>query len=119
MNCGSAGIYNDIDNGQHGVTAATIDPIKESTYAFLATFIEEVASVFEDSNIHFGGDEVSKTCWSKGPTRDYAVDSHTLQTKFTKRILQIAARFNRTGVLWDECLEHGAPAETIVQVWRG
>ena len=40
-----------------------MDPTLDSTYDFLAAFMEEVANRFHDDYVHVGGDEVPKQCW--------------------------------------------------------
>ena len=53
--CYTKGVF----NGNYG----PINPIVNSSYAFLDGFMEELKGVFPDKYFHLGGDEVSFACW--------------------------------------------------------
>ena len=40
-----------------------VNPILNSTYAFMKKFFHEVMTVFPDELLHLGGDEVNTNCW--------------------------------------------------------
>lgn len=44
-------------------TFGPVNPALPSTYKFIERLFKEVSSVFPDSYIHLGGDEVDLSCW--------------------------------------------------------
>uniref|UniRef100_A0A3Q3BL16 Beta-hexosaminidase subunit alpha n=1 Tax=Kryptolebias marmoratus TaxID=37003 RepID=A0A3Q3BL16_KRYMA len=44
-------------------TFGPVNPALPSTYQFMASLFKEAASVFPDSYVHLGGDEVDLSCW--------------------------------------------------------
>jgi hexosaminidase len=40
-----------------------MDPTNATLYAFLHKFFKEVTTVFPDTFVHIGGDEVDLKCW--------------------------------------------------------
>ncbi len=40
-----------------------VNPIADSVYGFLQKFFAEITTVFPDSLLHLGGDEVDPRCW--------------------------------------------------------
>ena len=53
--------------GTDAVGTGPLDPSKESTFAFLATLLAELAEVFPDKMFMVGGDEVDFGCWESNP----------------------------------------------------
>lgn len=51
------------EKGRKLGTKGPINPAQNETYEFLWTLLQEVASVFPDSYVHLGGDEVPFNCW--------------------------------------------------------
>ncbi len=108
-----------------GVFHPTMDPTRETTYAFLDTFIEEMVTLFPDRHWHLGGDEVDPTQWKGSPTiqqwmaRNNVKDEHALQTHFNKRLFTILEKHGREPVGWDEILQPDLPRSAVIQSWRG
>jgi hexosaminidase len=107
-----------------GVSLAVLDPTRESTYAFLDSFVGEMAALFPDKYFHIGGDEVNPREWNDSP-RIQAFEkahgmknAHDLQAYFNKRMLRILARHGKIMIGWDEILHPDLPKTTVVQIWR-
>lgn len=106
---------------------ASFDPTNEAVYAFLETFLGEMAGLFPDRVLHLGGDEVQYSCWNESERiRDWERQTGKNLTQlygvFEQRAHAIAARLNRTVQAWDEVYTSARgvlPPDAIVQVWRG
>ena len=65
---GGDGFLADCKNYRGGVTHdGPIDPTREENFEIMARLVKEIKSVFSDSYLHLGGDEVKKTCWDSNP----------------------------------------------------
>lgn len=108
-----------------GVFRPTMDPTRETTYAFLERFIAEMVTLFPDRSWHIGGDEVDPTQWKTSTsiqqwmTQNHVADVHALQTHFNRRLFAILERHGRQPVGWDEILQADLPAGAVIQSWRG
>lgn len=108
-----------------GVFRPTMDPTRETTYAFLERFIAEMVTLFPDRSWHIGGDEVEPTQWKTSPsiqqwmTQNKVADVHALQTHFNRRLFAILERHGKQPVGWDEILQADLPAGAVIQSWRG
>jgi hexosaminidase len=107
-----------------GISLAVIDPTRETTYAFLDSFIGEMAALFPDKYFHIGGDEVNPRQWNESP-RIQAFEkahgmknAHDLQVYFNKRVLKILTKHGKTMIGWDEILHPDLPKATVVHIWR-
>jgi hexosaminidase len=102
-----------------------IDPTREGTYAFLASFIGEMAALFPDSYFHAGGDECDTKAWEAVPRIQKFMRSHgikdgvALQAGFTSRIQKIIASHKKIMMGWDEVLQPDTPKSVVIQSWRG
>lgn len=108
-----------------GGADAILDPTREATYTFLASFIAEMVPLFPDAYWHIGGDEVEAKHWD-GNARIVAwrrrhglTDNAALQAHFNRRVSAILERHGRRMVGWDEILHPDLPPRTVVQSWRG
>lgn len=106
-----------------GVFEAVLDPAREETYEFLASFLEEMAELFPDDHVHLGGDEVEGSRWEEDPEiRRYMEErgldgTSELQAHFLERMRAILEDLGKETVVWGG---PGAalPGEAVVQVWR-
>ena len=89
-----------------GVHDTGIDPANPAVLAAVAVLFQELAEVFPDDCLHFGGDEA------------VALDGET-QATFLRRAAAEAAALGKRPMGWDECLHPRLPRRTIVQAWRG
>ncbi len=108
-----------------GVHKAVLDPSNEQVYQFLEQLLAEVASVFPDSHLHIGGDEVLPDHWLASPSIRAFMQQHqlenaaALQAYFNRRVHQILRKLGKTMIGWDEVIDHPLPTEVTVQSWRG
>ena len=99
--------------------------VDESTFGFLEDVLREVMALFPSVYIHVGGDEVDKSQWRDSPRvkarlRELGLDDASkLQPYFTQRIGRFLQANGRRLVGWDEILEPGLPAGSVVMSWRG
>jgi len=108
-----------------GVMDPAFDPTRDETYKFIDTFIGEMAAIFPDAYWHIGGDENNGKHWAANPSiqafmaeRGMA-DAHALQTYFNQRLADILKKHGKRMMGWDEILQPGLPAGTVVHSWRG
>jgi len=108
-----------------GVLPDVMDPIKESTYNFLAGFIAEMAVLFPDRYWHIGGDEVNPQQWQASPTIQAYMKAHgiknedAMQVAFNHRLFRILKTHGKEPVGWDEILQPDLPTAAVIQSWRG
>lgn len=108
-----------------GIHDPAMDPTREEVYAFLDSFLGEMAALFPDPYLHIGGDEVNGRQWNATPRIQAFIrerglkDNHGLQAYFNRRLLAILQKHGKTPVGWDEVLQPGVPRELVIQSWRG
>ena len=89
-----------------GVHRTCIDPRNPQVLAAVDALFRELADVFPDEFLHFGGDEAT------------ALDAAT-QAVFNARLVRLLMELGKRPLGWDECLHPDLPAGTTVQAWRG
>lgn len=89
-----------------GVHEACLDPDNQAVVDAVGTILGELARVFPDEYIHFGGDEV-------------AILDADAQRRFHRTVVERLAALGKRAIGWDECLSATLPAGTVVQAWRG
>uniref|UniRef100_A0A671V3U3 Beta-hexosaminidase n=1 Tax=Sparus aurata TaxID=8175 RepID=A0A671V3U3_SPAAU len=85
-------------------TFGPVNPALPSTYRFMARLFKEVSSVFPDSYVHLGGDEVDFHCWRSNPDVRVFMQKMGFGGDFTKLESQ-AFVLQRTSL-------------SVVEVWR-
>ncbi|MBC7485316.1 MAG: family 20 glycosylhydrolase [Cytophagaceae bacterium] len=109
----------------YGVFDAAMDPTNEKTYVFLKDFFMEMATVFKDSCVHIGGDEITGKDWqNNGYIQQFMQDKklkdqHELQARFNQRMELLLASCGKQMIGWDEVLDCHPSTTTIIQSWRG
>lgn len=97
----------------------------EKTFAFLENILEEVMTMFPAPYIHIGGDECPPDRWKECPrclarlNNEKLDHAALLQGYFLRRVAAFLQKNRRIPIGWDEITEGGAPANTIIQFWRG
>jgi hexosaminidase len=108
-----------------GIFDPTLDPTRESTYAFLDGLIGELAALFPDEYFHVGGDEVNGKQWDANPQivafeKAQAIkDDAELQLYFNRRLMPIVQKHGKKMIGWDEIFHSDLPRDIVVQSWRG
>lgn len=86
----------------------TMNPTEPSTYTFLAKFLKEVTTIFNDEYIFLGGDEVSGECWSGSPTVQAWMTAHNMNSSGLGRYFwqqmtkQVLPHLNKTLGVWED-----------------
>nr|XP_023008256.2 beta-hexosaminidase subunit alpha isoform X2 [Maylandia zebra] len=108
-------------------TFGPVNPILPSTYKFMATLFKEVSSVFPDSYIHLGGDEVNFSCWKSNPDvrafmlkMGFGADFTKLEAYYMENIVNITVALNRTSIVWQDVFDYHErrTSLSVVEVWR-
>ncbi|MGH9169797.1 MAG: beta-N-acetylhexosaminidase [Acidimicrobiales bacterium] len=92
---------------------------------FCEEVLDEVVDVFPFAYVHVGGDECPVTEWESSEAAQMLMaeagctEARRLQGWFTARMADHLARRGRILVGWDEILDGGAPAGSVVMSWRG
>ena len=61
-----------------GLFGQTLDPTVNSTYTFLAAFLEEMGEIFTDPYLFLGGDEVDPGCFMQQPAMANWMKAHQM-----------------------------------------
>uniref|UniRef100_A0A8C2WBQ5 Beta-hexosaminidase n=1 Tax=Cyclopterus lumpus TaxID=8103 RepID=A0A8C2WBQ5_CYCLU len=105
-----------------------VNPALPSTYQFMATLLKEVSSVFPDSYIHLGGDEVNFSCWKSNPDvrafmqkMGFGVDFTKLEAFYMENIVNITTFLNKTAIVWQDVFDYHEliPKDTVLHIWKG
>ena len=102
-----------------------MDPSKEEVYTFLDSFLEEMTSLFPDAYFHIGGDEVEGSQWKNLAAIQKFAAEHGLKDQaaihgyFNRRVQAILKKYGKIMIGWDEVLQPGLGADSVIQSWRG
>lgn len=117
---GSAGAaYPELYNG-----GSALDPASPQTYAFIRAVFSEVAQLFPNPYIHFGGDEVGDDVWKDVvDVQKLKADKGLKTTKdveayFVRNLVQIIQSVGKRPMAWDEQAEAGASEDVAIEWWR-
>ncbi|HEX3676483.1 MAG TPA: family 20 glycosylhydrolase, partial [Sphingomicrobium sp.] len=117
---GSAGAaYPELYNG-----GSALDPANPQTYAFIRAVFSEVARLFPEPYIHFGGDEVDDDVWKNvKDVQELKADKGLKTTKeveayFVRNIVDIIKSVGKRPMAWDEQAEDRASRDLTIEWWR-
>ena len=108
-----------------GVHRSCLNPIHSGVLDAVDTLLGEVAEIFPDAYLHFGGDEVHPATWPEDPVLRAHMDTTgmrtpaDLQAAFNARVIARISALGRRPMGWDEVLHPGLPSGVTVQAWRG
>ena len=93
-------------SARFGLHRTHLDPANPDWLRAVDTLLGELAEIFPDEFVHFGGDE------AVGVSPDS-------QARFVGHVVKRLAALGKRAVGWDECLHPSLPKGTLVQAWRG
>nr|XP_033490046.1 beta-hexosaminidase subunit alpha isoform X1 [Epinephelus lanceolatus] len=109
-------------------TFGPVNPVLPSTYKFMGRLFKEVSSVFPDSYIHLGGDEVNFACWKSNPDvrafmqkMGFGADFTKLEAFYMENIMNITLALNKTSIVWQDVFDYHEqiPKDTVLHIWKG
>lgn len=114
-----ASAYPELYNG-----GSALDPAKPQTYAFIRAVFSQVAQLFPEPYIHFGGDEVADDAWKNVKDVDQLKSRLGLNTTkeveayFVRNVVDIIKSVGKRPMAWDEQAEAGASKDVVIEWWR-
>jgi hexosaminidase len=102
----------------------TVDPTKETTYTFFDKFFGEMSGLFPDAYLHIGADENNGVAWKQNPAivefmkAKGMKKTDELQAYFVRRLHDIAKKYNKRTIGWEETFNESLPQDAIVQKWK-
>ena len=107
-----------------GVHEACLDPTNPAVLRAVETLLGELADIFPDPFLHFGGDEVNGTWWHahegvQALMRSQGFKTADVQADFNRKLTTIIRHLGRRPLAWDEALHPGLARDTVIQAWRG
>ncbi|KAG7245377.1 hypothetical protein INR49_010827 [Caranx melampygus] len=108
-------------------TFGPVNPAFPTTYQFMAKLFKEVSSLFPDSYVHLGGDEVDFSCWKSNPDvrafmqkMGFGAEYSKLQAFYMEKIMNITSDLKKTSIVWQDVFDYHERCSTlsVVEVWR-
>ncbi|XP_033997606.1 beta-hexosaminidase subunit alpha isoform X2 [Trematomus bernacchii] len=108
-------------------TFGPVNPVLPSTYQFMTKLFKEVSSVFPDSYIHLGGDEVGFGCWKSNPDvrafmqkMGFGGNFPKLEAFYMESIVNITSALNKTSIVWQDVFDYHERRSSlsVVEVWK-
>jgi hexosaminidase len=117
-----------------GINSIALDMTYDNTYTILKDVYNEMASLFSDSYVHVGGDEVIAHCLDEFPrikqwmqeNLNGSTNYKDLLRYFRFRLSPMITEAKKKMIVWQEAFEEMEgqpnnpllPSNTIVQVWK-
>ena len=92
-------------SARFGVHRTCLDVRNPDVLAAVASLLEELAGIFPDQFLHFGGDEAISI-------------GAAAQAKFHRHVVEKVTKLGKRALGWDECLHSTLPRNTAIQAWR-
>ena len=103
---------------------SALDPAKPETYDFIRAVFTQVARLFPNPYIHFGGDEVADDAWAKVndvqqlKSRLGLKTTREVEAYFVRNVVSIIKSVGKQPMAWDEQAEAGASKDVTIEWWR-
>ncbi|ORX45846.1 hypothetical protein DM01DRAFT_300867 [Hesseltinella vesiculosa] len=105
--------------------AGQINPLNADAFKLLSDLINEASSIFPDSVLHVGGDEINGKCWETNKEIASYLTAHNMTTNelwadFTNKLLDVVKTTKKRPMLWEDGVIGGGdyPKNTIIQSWN-
>ncbi|CAH8845429.1 unnamed protein product [Trichobilharzia szidati] len=120
-------------DGEPTGETGSFNPANETTFEFLKAFFKEVTSVFPETLVHLGGNDVWPSCWNSNPDvlkfmeeNNFGGDFAKLESYYFDKLIEVVQSVQPEGhsitpVFWDGVYIDGCrPSKTtVIQVWKG
>lgn len=93
-----------------GPHSCCLDPDNPTAVRAAQTLFLELAEVFPDRFVHFGGDEVQLPD---------GAEIGALQAAFNAPVVARLREFGKSPIAWDEAIHPDLPRDVVIQAWRG
>ena len=117
---------NGIDPKTNNTCRYPLNPAVNFTFELIEGLISEAYdpanNLFFDNFVHLGGDEVNTYCWTEDPTIVAWMKENNFGTTeanqyFMQTVHNIAAKYNRTTIQWDDVYGMEIAKDTIIEAY--